>query len=483
MIVGTSGHKPTLFDPTGFGENIGIGPDGQAYSVNNNDRIVGSVRTGGCCNHAVLFNSPVVPIIDLGTLGGNHSAAYSINDVLQIVGWATDDSGRHHATLFDHTGGGNNIDLGSLGAGWGYAFSINNHGQVVGWSADITLNSHATLFYPGDPCSNISLTPGWMGCAFSINDNGQIVGFVGDAPADYEMCYDFPGAHATLFDSTGGGNNIYLGELGGPFSCAFSVNNNGQIVGSAWTNGIASDVRACLFDSTGGEDNVDLNFVIDENLGWDLKVAYSINDEGQIVGYGINPDGEGRAFLLNPGPPPAASATEAWAILVPDLIQVAVDPDKEPDEPVNQYITALIEPPEGLIAGDIDANSVALSLDGVPLASAQYDSITDNLLIVQFPVDLYNVGVILGLEVAELEVEDGMIQVIAAGAPTESVRLVHLTVLGESTDGNIFAAPDTIRIISADGGQSEAKDADINSDRIVNFRDLSILAKYWLQSY
>jgi len=54
-------------------------------------------------------------IIDLGTLGGNESGAYSINNQGQIVGYAYDSSGNFRATLFDPTGGGKNIDLGTLG--------------------------------------------------------------------------------------------------------------------------------------------------------------------------------------------------------------------------------------------------------------------------------------------------------------------------------------------------------------------------------
>ena len=45
----------------------------------------------------------------------------------------------------------------------------------------------------------------------------------------------------------------------------------------------------------------DLNtMMFDPASGWDLQYATAINDNGQIVGYGINPDGYEHAFLLNP---------------------------------------------------------------------------------------------------------------------------------------------------------------------------------------
>jgi probable HAF family extracellular repeat protein len=46
----------------------------------------------------------------------------------------------------------------------------------------------------------------------------------------------------------------------------------------------------------------DLNSPIATNSGWLLKVAAAINDNGQIVGWGVNPSGEIHAFLLTPLP-------------------------------------------------------------------------------------------------------------------------------------------------------------------------------------
>ena len=103
-----------------------------------------------------------------------------------------------------------------------------------------------------------------------------------------------------MFDPTGSGKNIDLGTSGGLYSWAKSINNRGQIVGRTYDRlGIS---RATLFDPTGGGNNIDLNTLIDPGLGWWLVHANSINDNGWIVGRGVNPDGYERAYLLIPEP-------------------------------------------------------------------------------------------------------------------------------------------------------------------------------------
>ena len=114
------------------------------------------------------------------------------------------------------------------------------------------------------------------GIAYSINDNGQIVGYATSSSGD---------KHACLFDSTGNGNNIYLGTLSGlPNSVAASINNSGQIVGSAGDSyGISS--LACRFDPTGGGANIDLKSL---SSLYPLSSACSINNSGMIVGAAVD---------------------------------------------------------------------------------------------------------------------------------------------------------------------------------------------------
>jgi len=85
-----------------------------------------------------------------------------------------------------------------------------------------------------------------------------------------------------------------LGDL--KYVTDMGINNLSQVVGSA--NG-----RATLWQN---EFVLDLNDLIPKNSGWELQVAYDINDRRQIVGTG-KLNGEYRAFLLSPVSPAVAA--------------------------------------------------------------------------------------------------------------------------------------------------------------------------------
>jgi len=310
-------HKwhAALFDPTGDGNNIDLIPrdysEGTAYSINAPGQIAGLVGEPWDDARAMLFDpTGDGNNIDLGTPDEWTSCALSINDAGQIVGWSSFLITRPpfvtliYATLFDSTGNGNHVDLGTLGGEWSKAYSINNREQIVGWATTASGSERATLFDPTGKGNNINLgtLPGeGESQASSINDLGQIVGYADDASGNQ---------HAVLFDPNGTGNNVDLGILpGADESWATSINNAGQIVGVGWTRDASWRNSATLFDATGEGNNINLNDVIPPTPFWHLEEALCINDSGWIVGFGRNSDNVRRAFLLTPVSPYDATLT------------------------------------------------------------------------------------------------------------------------------------------------------------------------------
>ena len=140
-----------------------------------------------------------------------------------------------------------------------------------------------------------------------ISDHGEVVG----------ASEGFRGVSAFFWTSRGGMQPI--GALqGGGYSEAFGVNSLGQVVGQS---GSSLGTRAFLWKS--GSSIVDLNDLVpDLPVGTILTGAFSINDQGQIVAFGvINPklnknreanmddhihSGPTHVFLLTPVGAPVA---------------------------------------------------------------------------------------------------------------------------------------------------------------------------------
>ena len=148
-------------------------------------------------------------------------------------------------------------------------------------------NYHAFLYSNGN-MQDLGDLDGGGSKAYAINAAGQVVGGSWVAIAA-------GGATHAFLDSNGSMSD--LGTLAGyADSCALGINASGQIVGED-DNISGITYRAFIF---GNGTMTDLNTLIDTSSRWTLEEATAINDNGWIVGYGLNPNGQQDAFLLTP---------------------------------------------------------------------------------------------------------------------------------------------------------------------------------------
>jgi len=205
-------------------------------------------------------------LIDLGTLGGETSTAYGVNDHGKVVGTARTTSENNHPFIWQD---GAISELGSMnGAVW----SINNAGQVVG------ISSMGAFIWENDIMTELIMPPEFTEVrAYDINEMRQVVG----------MRNSGSGHRAYLWEN---GSAFDLGDLGGDESEARGMNDFGQVVGWSRTVDSGEYNRAFLW-----ENDVMNNL---ETLGGNESAAFDINNAGKVVGYSRIAIGEQHAFLL-----------------------------------------------------------------------------------------------------------------------------------------------------------------------------------------
>ncbi len=300
IIVGNSmpnvsSNHPFVYQGNGPMQDIGLldpinGTTSDATSVNSKGQVVGygnaAAGNGSDTTHAFYWGGSGSPV-DLGTLGGQQSFAMAINESGQIGGYASTTSGALDGASGPSAGGPSTWAPGFL------ATAINNEGLLGGISQPA---GHAALY---------NLSSG------SITDLGAIVGGtlsqVNGMSAENGFVVGFDNSNGFLYDV----NTGVLTNLVNPASPswalnALGVNSLGDAVGGYSLDATGGDGVSFIYTPTGGIQN--LNDLIDPSSGWNLDGgASAINDAGQIVGCGINPQGEFHAFLLTPVVPEPSS--------------------------------------------------------------------------------------------------------------------------------------------------------------------------------
>jgi probable HAF family extracellular repeat protein len=285
---------------------VDLGPSA-ATAVNANGVAVGWVMTSSQTVQATRSGQ--------GIGSAAQSRAYGINDAGQVVGVRYDVYGNAEAVLWQPDG----TETGLAGAN-SYAMGINGAGAAAG-----AVNGQAVRFSQGG-IQSIPVNAPWS-AAKAINDSGAVAGTAQLSSGAFRAFTATSGNAVTMLGTLGGwssygqainsagwvagGSTTVTGYLhaflyangqmkdlgtlaGGGNSSAYGANSLGQVVGYSQIAG--GDSSAFLWEN--GQLR-DLNELIAADTGWRLLEASGINDQGQIVGFGIF-DGIERAFRLDP---------------------------------------------------------------------------------------------------------------------------------------------------------------------------------------
>jgi probable HAF family extracellular repeat protein len=288
---------------------------------------IGGVSENGLVDPALGLNEirAVVwkggQITDLGTLGGDHSWSWGINNSGQVVGLALnaipDPYSIYDFVIFGSSSGtqtraflwqeGVMQDLGTLGGPDAYAGAINEHGQIGGQSYTNSMPNPSSGFPTLDPffwengtMQDIGSLGGVVGFFLALNDRGQVIGgsSIASAPAaciapngsiefSNPGCDPFLWNHGTLID-------LNTSTTGGNPQSADGINDAGEIVGAAafptqvydaylWRDGMATDLGHLMGDC--------------------YSEAWAINPQSQVVGdsFGCGSVFPHHAFLWENG--------------------------------------------------------------------------------------------------------------------------------------------------------------------------------------
>ncbi len=259
-----------------------------------------------------FFWSSTAGIEDLGTLGGISSKAVSINASGQIAG--NEDANAYtqecslytyyysnlnnvcgnyinvynqHAFLWSPNTG--KVDLGTLGGSpsISYASGVNAAGHVFGYSY-LYSGPESAFFYDGSSMKSV-FPPGATSSYFNIPSNSLIND--SDQAAGYAT---YPGGATHPFLSMGT-TATDIGTPGTTYADVASINDLGQIVGYGYTTN--STLGVAFLYANGAM--TDLNQTLASSSGGQLQQAFAINHNGQILGSGTF-SGTRKLFLLTP---------------------------------------------------------------------------------------------------------------------------------------------------------------------------------------
>lgn len=365
------------------------GASGFGYGINNAGQIVGGadicVNNGFSTQRAFIWQNGTMTPLDPSTNSSDVSSAFAINtngDVAGYINHANSGVGYQPVLWKGGTAAGLTL-LAPLGCQFfpncqGKAFAINDSGQAAGWNYGATVRGylHAVRWDShGQPTDLGSFGRYFNDQANAINSKGDVVGY---SQLDPDVYYSI--VRAAAWQSGNPQTPQDLGTIPGidPIfgasanitdnnSSAWGINSKGDIVGisAANLNAVAiggNGGRAFLYiptpaPGTGGT-MYDLLSLLAAGTNWRrLEAAWAINDNGQILGVGFDPNQQEHGFLLTPIITPTTTALATFG--TPSVF----------GQQVSFTATVTPAPPNGNAVND----SVTFSDGGTTLGSGTYN--------------------------------------------------------------------------------------------------------------
>ena len=236
------------------------------------------------------------------------------------------------------------------------AMGINDHGQAVGVSGlcsntllpPFVAGPHAVLWDTDGSVHDLGNLGGTVdptllavgNAALAINNQGQVVGT--SATAGNTIHHPFLWTKQTGIQDLG----LLDGDMIG---AGLAINNQGDVVGaSVGGPGPLDHPRAAVWSK--GE-KFDLNDRVVGSSPLYLLTAFGINDAGQIVGFGVDGDGNVHGFLATPAQTKAAAGPKDTTVTLRSIQLDGTQSTSEDGSPVRYFWSIPQGSPSAAISG------------------------------------------------------------------------------------------------------------------------------------
>ena len=296
-------------------------------SINDSGQIAGFYHPAGISyKRAFLYSGGT--LTDLGTLGGDLSAAQDINSSGQIVGIAEDSSydvmsylysggtmttlsgidtaiaindigqiaGRVGGSACLYNGPGSVVDIGASLGEYNYltaTYDVNNNGIAVGYGYASGYSAAVGFVYDSntDSLTTLSVSGQDLAVAMAVNDSGLVVGGYGftEGLCTWQINPDGSVSEATI---------IAYDNSDFPYPAFYDLNEVGVMVGYAYSSDYSETTAVAYVEGVGV---FDLNDLIAGTAyeDWTLIGAMGINESNIVVGYAIDGNGNYDAYTID----------------------------------------------------------------------------------------------------------------------------------------------------------------------------------------